>query len=153
MNSKKKITQNSYELYKILYDKSLKDAQSHDLPFNWNSKFSKVQFETRFQAYKNNDPKLSNYEIVNSIVDEQRFYHSVAQGKAIKRAAKEKGIFISLEEARSWSPENLEFGKAPPKVGEFWRIVKNRQNQLRKEGKTSSQIAKLIAVEFFGSPD
>lgn len=140
-----------YNEYIELFTRERATAEKFGMSFDWDYKFNKLEFETRFQAYKNTNPNMSTKQIVKSIVDEQRFFHTEKQGRAIQKAAKKRGIELTLKEARSWGGED---GMTAPKnVQRFWNEVRATREQLKAKGMNSADINKFIAVEFFGSPD
>lgn len=139
-----------YNEYIKLFTREKATAQKFGMPFDWDYKFNPIEFETRFKAYKNTNPDMSAKQIVKDIVDEQRFFHTEKQGKAIQKAAADRGIELTLKEARSWGGENSD---APVNVQHFWNEVRTAREQLKARGLTSTDINKFIAIEFFGSPD
>lgn len=139
-----------YNEYIKLFTREKVTAEKFGMPFDWDYKFNQLEFETRFQAYKNTNPDMSTKEIVKNIVDEQRFFHSEKQGRAIRDAAARRGIELTLKEARSWGGEN---SNAPANVQQFWNEVRTAKEQLKARGMNSADINKFIAIEFFGSPD
>ena len=139
-----------YNDYIKLFTRERLTAEKFGMPFDWDKQFSRLQFETRFQAYKNTNPDMSTKQIVKNIVDEQRYFHTEKQGKSIKAAAEKRGIEMTLKEARSWGGED---SNAPKNVQQFWDEVRTTKRQLKAKGMSSSQIAEFIAIEFFGSPD
>lgn len=140
-----------YNEYTKLFEREKATAEKYEMPFDWDYKFSKLEFETRFTAYKNTNPEMSTKQIVKDIVDEQRFFHTEKQGRAIKEAAAKRGIELTLKEARSWGGEDN--SSAPENVQLFWNEVRTTREKLKARGMNSSDINKFIAVEFFGSPD
>ena len=141
-----------YNEYVKLFTREKATAAKFGLPFDWDKMFTKKQLEDRIEPYKNTNPNMSTKQIVKAIVDEQRFYHSEAQGRAIQKGAALRGYKITLKEARSWSGESDD-ETAPHQVRAFWNEVRTRRAQLKAQGKTSSEVATLIAIEFFGSPE
>lgn len=139
-----------YNEYIKLFTREKATAAKFGMPFDWDYKFNRLEFDTRFQAYKNTNPDTTAKQIIKDMVDEQRYFHSEKQGRAIKDAAARRGIEITIKEARSWSGENSD---APVNVQQFWNEVRATREQLKAQGKTGAQIAEFIAVEFFGSPD
>lgn len=151
MKKEKIMNSRIYNEYIELFTREKATAEKFGMPFDWDYKFSQLEFETRFQAYKNTNPDMSTKQIVRDIVDEQRFFHTEKQGRAIKDAAARRGIELTLKEARSWGGEDSM--TAPKNVQRFWNEVRTAREQLKARGMTSADINKFIAVEFFGSPD
>ena len=139
-----------YNEYIKLFTREKATAEKFGMPFDWDYQFNRLEFETRFQSYKNTNPEMSTKQIVKDIVDEQRYFHTEKQGRAIQKAAAIRGIDLTLKEARSWSGEN---NNAPANVQQFWDEVRTTREQLRVRGMASADINKFIAIEFFGSPD
>ena len=139
-----------YNDYITLFNRERSTAVKYGMPFDWDKKFNRLEFETRFKAYKNTNPDMSARQIVRSIVDEQRYYHTEKQGRAIKDAAAKRGIELTLKEARSWGGPD---GSAPTNVQRFWNEVRAAREELKAKGLATAEINKFIRVEFFGSPD
>ena len=141
-----------YHEYKKQFNTALEYAKKRNLPFYWDQEFTKVEFETRYIAYKNENPELTKNEIVKKIVNEQRYVNNEARALKIREAAANLGIEMSRREASIWGSET-DMNAAPENVQKFWNIIKSRQLELKTKGISSSAVAHLIAVEFFGSPD
>lgn len=150
MKKEKIMNSRIYNEYVKLFTREKATATKFGMPFDWDYKFNPIEFETRFKAYKNTNPDMSTKQIVKDIVDEQRFFHTEKQGRAIQKAAANRGIELTLKQARSWGGEDND---APTNVQKFWNEVRARRNALKSRGMNSSDVAKFIAIEFFGSPD
>lgn len=136
--------------YIKLFTREKATAQKFGMPFDWDYQFNRLEFETRFNSYKNTNPEISTKEIIKAIVDEQRYFHTEKQGRAIQKSAAKRGIELTLKEARSWGRDA---SNAPANIQRFWDEVRTTREQLKARGMTSADINKFIAVEFFGSPD
>ena len=141
-----------YHEYVKQFESALEYSKKHNVPFYWDNKFSKIEFETRYIAYKNENPELTKNEIVKKIVNEQRYVNSEARAFKIREAAERMGINMSRREASIWG-EEVELKNAPEHVQKFWNTIISRRKELKAEGKDPETVAHLIAVEFFGSPD
>lgn len=150
-----------FNMYKSIFQKEWKNAKEYEMPFAWKERLSETEFRTRFVAYRNANPEASDRQLVKSIVSEQRYFHSEAQGIKIQEAAKKRGYDIGLKEARSWVPEESDLTKAPKNIKAFWDEVRNERKRLfddpnleiRPKETKEGAVARLIAVTFFGSPE
>lgn len=139
-----------YNEYIKLFTKEKLSAERQGMPFDWDYKFNRLEFETRFAAYKNTNPEMTMKQIIRDIVDEQRYFHSERQGRAVRNAAARRGIEMTLREARSWGGEN---SNAPLNVQQFWNEVRAVQAECKRKGMSSAETAKFVAIEIFGSED
>lgn len=153
-----------YSIYEKEFMNARKQAQAKHLPMNWDEKFGKEKFKNHFEAVRNEmldrGLKPTNKEVVNALVDRQRYSVSEKQGKSILRALKKKGYESDLETVRSYAgllKEMEEDGrlkylnrKAMP-VKEFYDEVNLFYKEQRKAGLNAAAAQLLVSQVFFDS--
>ena len=144
-----------YKDYAYKFNKQKEKAMLKGEPIFDETQLTKDQFKTMYTAMQNDMRKagrtVTEKKTIDALVDNQVYSRSLAQGQALQRAAAKKGINLTVHEARVWGGIE-DKTNAPFNVRAFWDEIRSTQSSLRERGYSSSEIAKFIAVEFFGSP-
>ena len=56
-----------YHEYVKQFESALEYSKKHNVPFYWDNKFSKIEFETRYIAYKNENPNATELTVKESL--------------------------------------------------------------------------------------
>lgn len=153
-----------YSIYEKEFLRARKNAQAKHLPMNWDEKFSKEKFKNTFEAVKNSmlDRGLnpSNKEVLNELVDRQRYSVSEKQGRSILNALRGKGLDSDLESVRSYAGLLKEIeeegrlkylGRKATPIKEFYDEIDLFYKEQRKAGLTAAAAQLLISQVFFDS--
>lgn len=144
-----------YKEYIYKFNKAREKALLKGDPIFDETPFTKVEFQTMYSAKQNDMRKegrtVTEKKTIDALIDSQVYSRSLAQGQALQRAAAKKGIELTVHEARVWGGIE-DKTNAPFNVKAFWDEIRVTQSNLREQGYSSNEIAKFIAIEFFGSP-
>ena len=143
-----------YRDYVIKYNKEIAKADAKNEPVFDREMLTKLEFQTMFAATQNDMAKMgrtvTDKKTIDALVDRSIYSRSLAQGIELKKAAARRGIEMTVHEARVWGGLE-EIDGAPANVSQFFNDIKITRNNLKAQGLSNSEIAKFIAIEFFGS--
>lgn len=153
-----------YSIYEKEFADARRQAKAKHLPMNWDEKFGKEKFKNTFEAVRNSmidkGLKPSNKEVLNELIDRQRYSVSEKQGKSILKALRRKGLDSDLETVRSYAgllKELEEDGRlkylnrnATP-IKEFYNEIDLFYKEQRKAGLTAAAAQLLVSQVFFDS--
>ena len=155
-----------YKTYKGKFYNAKRQAKEKHLPMAWDEQLSLEQFKGMFNAVKSamieEGKAPSNTAVVKEIVDRQQYGSSVAQGKNLQKAMKQRGLEVDLATARAYQAyvsDEEAFLELPvavrrnaKEVVEFYNEIKDFYNSKKAQGYDISVIKSLIAQVYFGSP-
>lgn len=153
-----------YSTYEKEFLRARKEAQAKHLPMNWDEKFGKEKFKHQFEAVRNEmldrGLKPSNKEVLNELLDRQRYSVTEKQGRAILKALRRKGLDSDLESVRSYAGLLKEMeedgrlkylGKKAMPIKEFYDEVNLFYKKQRAAGLTAAAAKLLVSQVFFDS--
>ena len=144
-----------YKDYMYKFNKAKEKAALKGDPIFDETPYTKVEFETMYTGMQNDmrnaGRTVTEKKTIDALIDNQVYSRSLAQGQALQRAAASRGIEMTVHEARVWGGME-DKTNAPFSVKAFWDEIRLAQSNLREQGFSSNEIAKFIAIEFFGSP-
>lgn len=145
-----------YKEYLISFENAKEKALKKGEPMFDSERFTRVEFEAMYTAATNDMREegrtITDKKVIKFLTDRQTYSRSLAQGMALKKAAARRGIELTVHEARVWGGLDDTSG-APENIAQFWNEVKIAQENLKAQGYAGKDIAKFIAIEFFGSPN
>lgn len=142
------------ETFDILYERYVKayDRQKGKLRKDQHMyihKMNKNEFKDYYISIANETPTTATpaataNEIIDSIVQDQRYEYNAKQARWLKRGLLKMGIKADEIEIRE--------GIKSPEIARLNQAIEEEAKRLKREGKTSYEIKRQIGVEFFGSP-
>ena len=143
-----------YKSYLIKYNAAVEKAYSKGEPMFDSTPLNRIEFENMYETLSKDMRKagkrITEETIMKNLVDTQTYSRTLAQAQALKKAFAERGLDITVHEARVWG--GLEGDEtAPQNFQHFWKEIDYRRNILKSQGYSSADISKFIAMEFFGS--
>lgn len=146
---------NLYKDYLIKFEKQKEKALLRGDPIFDAEALNKVEFEAMFKAaqndMRNEGRTITDKKTTDFLIDRQVYSRSLKQGIALQKAAAKRGIEMTVHQARVWGGLD-DMSGAPANVQTFWNEIRTTQDRLREQGYSSNEVAKFIAIEFFGSP-
>lgn len=155
-----------YRTYEKDFYEAKRAAKKLGLPMTNGQKLNKTEFEYSYNAAKNflidkkGKANPTNREILNEIIDRQQYSGTERQGRALAKAMRERGFDVDTRAARAYflyakedsldllSPELQTHAR---EIQRFFSQQREYANELKSLGYDSSQIAKMVAITFYGS--
>lgn len=136
-------TKANYESYKKAYIKKQAALERKGLQM-YVTMYSKREFEEVYTATRRELKQLVSEgkrkvigNVTQTMITEQSYRYSKAQGTALKKYAKATGQNLKVSQIRA--------GKIN------WALLRERREELEKEGLTDREINLRISQEYFGS--
>lgn len=143
-----------YKDYKIKYEKAMIKAELKGESMFESEPYSSVEFKAMYEAMQNDMREegrtVTPDKTIKALIERQTYSRTLKQGQALQRAMRQQGFDVTVHEARVWG--GLEESSAAPQgFQDLWNAIKLRKVELLNKGYSSNEIAKFIAIEFFGS--
>lgn len=133
-----------YESYKAAYRKKQNMLTAKGLQM-YDSMLTKREFETVYEATRNDLKQLVKEgkrkvigNVTQTIVTEQTYEYSQAQGKALAKYAKATGQNLTQQQIRAGQID--------------WSILEDKRRELKALGLSKEEVRNTIATLYFGSP-
>lgn len=133
----------NYESYKKAYRKKQNTLTKKGLQM-YDSMLTKSEFEAVYEATRADLKQLVKEgkravigNVTQTIVTEQAYEYSQAQGKALAKYAEETGQKLTQQQIRAGQLD--------------WSMLEDRQIELREQGIHGKELNRMIGQEFFGS--
>lgn len=133
----------NYESYKKAYIKKQETLHKKGLQM-YVPMYTKEQFETVYQTTRSDLKELVKDgkrkvigNVTQTIVSEQSYQYSKAQGTALKKYAEATGQDLTISQIRAGQLD--------------WSMLRERQAELKSAGFSGKEISLVIGQEYFGS--
>ena len=134
----------NYESYKAAYRKKQNMLTAKGLQM-YDSMLTKREFETIYEATRNDLKQLVKEgkrkvigNVTQTIVTEQTYEYSQAQGKALAEYAKATGQNLTQQQIRAGQID--------------WSMLEDKRRELKDLGLSKEEVRNTIATLYFGSP-
>ena len=134
----------NYESYKAAYRKKQNMLTAKGLQM-YDSMLTKREFETIYEATRNDLKQLVKEgkrkvigNVTQTIVTEQTYEYSQAQGKALAEYAKATGQNLTQQQIRAGQID--------------WSMLEDKRRELKNLGLSKEEVRDTIATLYFGSP-
>lgn len=136
-------TKANYESYKKAYIKKQAALEKKGLQM-YDVMYTKEEFETVYSSTRRELKQLVSEgkrkvigNVTQTMITEQSYQYSKAQGTALKKYAEATGQDLSVSQIRAGQID--------------WSMLREKQAELKAAGLTSKEIDIVVSQEYFGS--